>query len=193
MKEAQEKTAKLPNINPSTFVRYAEYIYCGNYNAPEPVRTEIQKAGLQAVDDTTSFKRSTASLPLPSRRKVAHNQPQNPPIVKLEDFGAFPLSPVSVKTFPTILGTCVADERVQLDFTGAIYCHARVYVMADYFQAQGLQDLAVCKMHKTLEEVIRSEKNYVKNIASVLEYSYQNTFRVESVVNEMYGVDVQSL
>jgi BTB/POZ domain len=52
MKEAQEKTAKLPNLDPSTFGRFAEYIYCGNYNAPVPVRTDIQKAGIQAVDDT---------------------------------------------------------------------------------------------------------------------------------------------
>lgn len=52
--------------------------------------------------------------------------------------------------------------------------------MADYFQAQGLKDLAVCKMHKTLKEIIQSEKKYVKNITSVLEFSYKNTICLDS-------------
>ena len=185
MKEAQENTAKLPNIDPSTFFRFAEYIYRGNYNVPGPVRTEIENAGSQAVDHTTSFERSTASLPPLSRRKVAYNQPFSPRIVKLGGFGAFPLPPVSVKTFPTILEPCVADESVQQDFTEAICCHARVYVMADYFQAQGLRDLAICKMHRTLKEVIQSEKKYVKNITSILEYSYRSTICLESTKDKL--------
>jgi hypothetical protein len=179
MKEAQEKTAKLPKIDPSTFLRFAEYIYCGDYSAPAPECTEVQKTGSQAANDATGFEWSTASSPLPTRRKVAHNQPWNQPwnlpTAKLGDFGAFPLPSIAVKTFPTISKPCVADGSVQQDFTEATYCHARVYVMADFLQAQALKDLAVHKMHKTLEEVIKSEKKHVKNIISVLEYSYENT------------------
>jgi hypothetical protein len=106
---------------------------------------------------------------------VAHNQPWNPHTVKLGDFGTFPLPSVAVKTFPTISEPCVADESVQQDFTEATYCHARVHVMADFLQSQVLKDLAVRKMHKTLEEVVKSGKKYIKNIISVLEYSYENT------------------
>lgn len=174
MKEVRENTAQLPKIDPSIFLRFAEFIYCGDYTAPGPECTKIQKTDLQAAYNTIT------PLPLPSRRKVVHKRPPDPSTVKLGEFGVFPLPSVSIKTFPTISKPCVADEGVQQDYTEAAYCHARVCVMADYLQVQVLKDLAVRKMHETLEGVIKFENKYIKNIIGVLEYCYENTTGPES-------------
>jgi len=185
MKEAQENTANLPDIDPLTFARFAEYIYRGNYNVPGPAQINHEKASLGLVDNVKAVQTLASAPSLPSRRKVAQNQgppkpsPPKPSVVNLESFSDFPLASDTSETFPSILEPFFVDKNFQQDFTKPIRCHAHVYVMADYFQAQNLKDLAIRKMHKTLEYVIQSEKRCVKNMVSILEYSYKNTMHLE--------------
>jgi len=180
MKEAKENTANLPEMDPLTFARFAEYIYRGNYNVPGPAQIKHEKTSLNLINNVKAVQ-TLPSSPLPNRRKVAQNQgPPKPSIDNLGNFSTFPLASGTFKTFPSISEPILADESFQQDFTEPVHCHARVYVMADYFQAQNLKDLAIRKMHKTLEYVMQSEKRCVKNIVSVLEYSYKNTMHLES-------------
>jgi BTB/POZ domain len=182
MKEAQENTVNLPDIDALTFARFAEYIYRGNYNVPVPAKIKHKKASLDLVDDVKAVQTSaSAPLSLPNRRKVAQNQgPPKPSVVKYESFSDFPLASGTFETFPSILEPFFVDKNFQQDFSELIQCHAHVYVMADYLQAQNLKDLAIRKMHKTMEYVMQSEKRCIKNIASILKYSYENTMHLES-------------
>lgn len=40
MRESQERFASIPDVDEATFARFAEYMYTGDYNTPQPVRSQ---------------------------------------------------------------------------------------------------------------------------------------------------------
>jgi hypothetical protein len=40
MRESQERLASIPDVDEATFARFAEFVYTGDYNTPQPVRRQ---------------------------------------------------------------------------------------------------------------------------------------------------------
>jgi hypothetical protein len=50
MRESQERLASIPDVDEATFARFAEFMYTGDYNTPQPVRRQEALKSVQGLE-----------------------------------------------------------------------------------------------------------------------------------------------
>jgi hypothetical protein len=193
MREAQDGTATIHDVEVDSFTRFAEYIYGGDYNAvPHTIKSKqrehpqdddypIPEPSVEH-DDWGTFPTSAVKKSK-KVRKATLNFPEPTTLLSLADYPV--VSPVT-EVFPVIIrdtfpGTEPAEDcDTEYDFTEVLLCHARVYCMADRFQVPRLKELAIYKLCMLLRHIVDSSHCYVSNLVSLLDYVYGHTMDLES-------------
>ena len=190
MREAQDGTATIHDIDIDSFTRFAEYIYGGDYNMVQPIVKSEQREDPQfmhAYDEPATEEPFMEDLdwavPTKTRKKGARKATPKQTLLSLADY-SFRKSLTEV--FPVVpRGTFVSTESAgdydtQGDFTEVLLCHARVYSMADQFQVSKLKELAIYKIYMLLRQINHSDNCHISNLISILDFVYGHTMGLES-------------
>lgn len=172
MKEAAEGIAEWPEVDPDTFSRFWQFTYTGDYTGAEP--TEVPPT-------------PPSTPPTPTAAEPATDTRQS------LDSNVADISSESLSHLPKIQRRKqlqklmrdqenLMDQGHLMDHSEEFLSHARLYVLADYYDMPELIQLRIQKLDKSLEGFLtkspRNEKQNCKateDIVAVLEYCYSNT------------------
>ncbi|KAI1324795.1 hypothetical protein F5Y16DRAFT_402059 [Xylariaceae sp. FL0255] len=191
MKEAVEGTAEWPEVDKETFIRFWEFAYTGTYSSSDPVSIIEQRineeepkiskkrkrAERQAIEDEEIVTSTSRKIRCRFRRRarsqdLAIDQTASPAALErtLSLQGPLPSQAVPPSEPPTEKSQGQGSSNL-LEF---ILAHARVYVLADYYDVQALAELSLEKLRDAFHQI--PKKLYMANdLAAVAEYTYQNT------------------
>lgn len=194
MKEAEEKQTCLSNVDEDSFARFAEFIYGGDYNADVPLivldglefkrdnaGSESPKSAEEAREESVAIpprsyeeSESGGSEPSHDSKKRRKRGNQIPIRKRLGSFSNFTLPSIDKVSFPEIDDPeAGSDTGLMYDYAEAL-CHVRLYVFAEQYQINKLKDLALCKLHSTLENTTFRPLR-VKELCDLIRLAYQNT------------------
>jgi hypothetical protein len=192
MREAQDGVAIIHDVEVDSFIRFAEYIYGGDYNVVQhTIKSEQREypeddcpiSEPSVEHDDWDFPTKGSKKSIKKSRKAIVNFPELETLLSLVEYPvvspvreAFPV--ITTDTFPGAGPAKDCDKKC--DFTEVLLCHARVYCMADRFQVPRLKELAIYKLYMLLRQIIDSSDCYVSNIVSLLGYVYGHTAELES-------------
>lgn len=188
MRESNEGCATIPDSDETTFARLVEFLYTGDYNAPQPSRVgdiqpEIhrnQMEGELAVASAfgNTYEEPAIPDPLPvasdvdvwgftakNRRKQTSRTTSKLPDLVLNAEIASPL-PTSSEVH---LGS--SDGA---DYTAVFFCHAQLYVLAGTYDILTLKVLAGQRLSKAFQHSHRAAGS-VANITGLIEYVFERT------------------
>jgi hypothetical protein len=185
MREAKEGIAIIDDVDEDTFACFAEFIYSGNYDSTDPKAVSAKAFSEECEEGPYSMPSSDPerifSTFAPLSKKNRKEDPKRV-VKKFIEFADIPLPTYTTTPFPAIvdaasppLEPAAEESYTGYDFTDVLLRHARVYTLADRFQTQALKDLALCKMHRVLKELIVSDDWYIEDIVSLVEHTYENT------------------
>jgi hypothetical protein len=205
MREAQDGTATIHDIDIDSFTRFAEYIYGGDYNMVQPIVKSEQREDPQFIHayeepaheepahEEPAYEEPAVeeppmedldwALPTKTRKKGARMATPKQTLLSLADYSfrkplteVFPVVPTG--TFAST--ESAGDDDTPGDFTEVLLCHARVYSMADQFQVSKLKELAIYKIYMLLRQINDSDDCHVSNLVSILDFVYGHTMDLES-------------
>jgi hypothetical protein len=173
-KEAQENTARFADLEVGDFERICEFAYRGDYEDLQPQEIDIN---VDADRDSTVLSTSIVDrYAKADRTKLAK-------IFTDYQYGSFKLS---LKSIPGPGWSEVIEvDRSKNgypdgnsngwneDITDVLLVHARIYVFADKYLAQGLADLCLHKLHKYLTN-LGIYPSTCKPIIALLHYAYRS-------------------
>ncbi|KAI1641133.1 hypothetical protein F4809DRAFT_658985 [Biscogniauxia mediterranea] len=164
MKEAREGYAELPEVDERTFVRFCQFAYTGDYKVPAPTSSELADTPSTFIPNTwfqPNTQMGKPCVPSPARsmtsllwdsfkgRTYTVPNPQPPPKEALQS-GTPPVTTLEV-----------------------FLSHARVYVLADYYDIERLRILSVKKLHKSLASSLSPKTPDC--ITPLVKYCFENT------------------
>ena len=179
MRETQEQSADLEDVDSATFARFAEYIYCGNYTAANPSTVPYEEnVTHEGMAQLKSPYQSTAAP------EYQLNPVQDPIIgflgakykktkVKTSTLSRLRLSVPHIIPFP-IESNLAPNNRSTEDYSEVFLSHARLYVFAETYQIPGLKAIAA----QNLDDVLHQFTCYPQRIGDIIglvEYIYENT------------------
>jgi hypothetical protein len=140
MREAEENTARFPDLNIDDFERICEFAYRGEYQVPKP------EGPSEALADDGSSNEP--------------EQAESSPDIKDSSDGEWDLAkhfvakPYLKSSTPHASITTLFNPQyhwdAQDDYTPVLVGHARLYTFGDKYLIPSLKDLALKKIHKTL-------------------------------------------
>jgi hypothetical protein len=181
MKEAKHGTAKLTDIESSTFIRFIEFAYTGSYSVLAMTEyCEEQNAILDASDpwDVSSpsnnykknkkTRRSSSAWASPDRPRSQFGLYQDDEegqmwqsfkqAAVIEQGWRFPKNPT--------------DDTVE--FSSTFLAHAQLYVFGDRYDVQPLRDIALRKLRCQLS-IFTLHTKRISDVVDLLKYTYENT------------------
>ena len=188
MRESNEGCATIPDSDETTFARLVEFLYTGDYNAPQPSRVgdiqpedhrnqmEGEPAVASAIGNTYEEPAMPEPLPVASdvdvwgfttkhrRKQTSRTTSKLPGLVLNADLTS-PL-PTSSEVHP--------GSTDGADYTAGFFCHAQLYVLADTYDIQTLKVLAGQRLSKAFQYSRRTVGS-VANITGLIEYVFQHT------------------
>lgn len=191
MAEAREGCATLDDIDERTFVRFAEFLYIGDYHPAEPnsVDTEGSAQGSLMPSDLAMEDRAEEALPISDNLSVQ-------PLSTENDFFDQPFTskrykkappPRPYKTEQTWLAfqhlsfaapqTTTArriDWSCDEGLSEVLISHAQLYALAERYDIQSLRVLSLQRLHKDLTDFEVRPSN-AGDIIALLRYVYENT------------------
>jgi hypothetical protein len=199
MKESIECQAEWPEVDEAMFIRFCEFAYTGGYKAakPEPRKTAPPKP--EPEPELENGLRN-ADAPGEAREYGVLYTGTVVPIVNEAEVPAITLSGgKSVRKKVRGRETASKDDRLwsqfanlvydsllpaqveeaaadtdNLDFSEVFLSHARIYVLADYYDIERLMTLSLKELHKCLQRFQLSSEN-AEDVVGLAEYCYQNT------------------
>lgn len=181
MKEAKLGTAKLTDIESSTFFRFVEFAYTGSYSVPALTEAcEKQNAPVDTSDpfdlvDSFSGHKKDKKV---RRSSSAWGSPQRPRsqfgLYQDDEEGAmwrsFQQAAVTQQgwTFPKN----PMDDTVE--FSSIFLAHAQLYVFGDRYDVKPLRDIALQKLRCQLS-VFTLHTKRISDVVDLLKYTYENT------------------
>ncbi|KAI0012374.1 hypothetical protein F4779DRAFT_62692 [Xylariaceae sp. FL0662B] len=187
MKESRDGVAEWPEVDEKTFVCFCQFAYTGDYNEPAPELFPATKDNPQDAPDC-------GYRLVSEKKKESEPEPEPAPAPELayhweEQYAGY--APSSAQThrcnrlwdrFTEFNYVVPKPPRLaieppsnsQMTHTEVFLAHARLYVLADYYDIDALKILTIRKLHRCLVN-FNLIKEKVDDIAALVEYSYRNT------------------
>ncbi|KAI5925362.1 hypothetical protein F4810DRAFT_660166 [Camillea tinctor] len=167
MKEAREGYAEVPEFDEGTFALFCQFAYTGDYKVPLPLPRSITPNSTPAPIPGTKAQPRTA------------NRYAGTPIISLDSSRSCVLCENFRETTYTIPGPHPPPEGTLLTgppktMSEVFLSHARVYVLADYYDIDRLKIRSLVKLHYSLANFeLKSET--LDYIVVLTEYCFKNT------------------
>ncbi|KAI1082605.1 hypothetical protein F5B20DRAFT_531952 [Whalleya microplaca] len=176
MKESNEGVVEWPEFDEGTFVRFCQFAYTGDYKDPmlgslpvakdEPQKNEESSRQVEIYDPWSGkYKKKKKG------QTLWDDSPELPPVSNVL-WARFTESNYIVPKPPS--SSLELASISQTSHTEAFLSHARLYVLADYYDIYALVMLSLQKLHRCLVS-FNLVKETVDDIAALVDYSYQNT------------------
>ena len=181
MKEATEGVAEWPEVDRDTFIRFSQWVYTGDYDG------EVSKLVIPAPPPSP-----LATVEAPAAKVGPLPQDTSPPAKRAKLAGVSPGEQIDriseerrlrfgIGPSPAAKETTGAEAKLR-DYSGVLLSHARVYVLADYYNIPWLISASTTKLKDSLDGFLESfppsTKQHdmaIENFVELLEYSYANT------------------
>jgi len=188
MLEAKEACAYLEDIDEGTFVRFIQYLYTGDYTEASPeILVESSNIGLEPEpipvlesEAEGASERNADDFAVSSRRyKKAKSKgsiwdatgPSSHLSLREQACGDFQ---EGCPDRATTHWEPRANREACEDYTEVLSSHARLYILADRFDIEALQALALQKLQMTLSRFKLHEERTI-DLIRTLQYTYENT------------------
>ncbi len=192
MKEAGDGVAEWPEVDEETFLRFWRFAYRGDYAGAEPVFvSDATAAAIAEPEPKPGTEHWFVSEPVPEfdwrprgvKKRVSGRTNVFGRKAPQEVINTFPVSnhwarfeelcydAPPVEPAPAPAKTSPAKN---MDHSGVFLSHARVYVMADYYDIDALMTLSLKKLHRALVGFPLVEER-ADDVAKLLGYAYPNT------------------
>lgn len=201
MRESQDRFASIPDVDEATFARFAEYLYTGDYNTLQPVRSQETLETIRGFE-TANCEDNIHAL----EAREAPAEPEPAPLYEESDsWGALKLSAKDKKRrrerecaiairhnrsssklpglvldvsvvppFPTSSLIGRHDNTDQTDYTAVFFCHAKLYVLAEKYGVEHLKKLSSDRLSKSFIHYEHATKPSA-NIPGLLRYVFNHT------------------
>ncbi len=186
MAEAHNGSAVLEDVDPDTFVRFAQWAYQGYYIAADSTVEGELLSESENGDDRDS-----------GRRGVAKPEPEPEPLLEVEeqpptyawgrpgDYGtkqgmreAFIDREHTTRQESIRIPPPLPNRHHDEDYTEVFLCHARLYVFADKYDVQPLRVLALEELQATLA-IFTLYLERTTDVITLLRYVYAQYNEVE--------------
>jgi hypothetical protein len=171
LKEAKEQCAIWDEVAEDTFVRFSQFAYTGDYEAPVPMS---HKQSLQTLHPGSS-RDSTRSTSNSTGRKLGRKESSS--WRRFRDLYSGPrdewyLSENSSDTYThdSSAATAVAEDT----HVDTLLFHVKMYVFSDYHDIQPLLDLSLRKLHQGLISM-SPDADSLEDTVRLLRYAFENT------------------
>jgi hypothetical protein len=173
MKEAHEGIVELLWVDEETFIRFCEFAYTGDYKsaAPETVQVNNDEGANKPMQPGSDLQSPTVSKRRITDKKISRDVFAVP---------GFKLCSNTAAAVPRIPGMSFTDP-VLVDHTseskscaGVFLCHAKVYVVADYYGIPSLARLSLQKLYHALGSC-RPSGPRIQDIVELIKYGFKNT------------------
>lgn len=197
MKEAADGVAVWSQYDEETFVRFWQFAYTGDYTAAKPEIVPTPQTQSGDCDETVK-EPSPEDYPEPPPEPEPEPEPEYAMYDEPVMFDGFAYSRGTKKGKGTFTGPPKRDQLWKqfkkldydvpppppsseelpspslMDHSEVFLSHARIYVLADYYDIEGLVVLSLKKLHRALINFELS-RDRVDDVATVLDYCYANT------------------
>ncbi|KAK6856727.1 hypothetical protein PG995_006914 [Apiospora arundinis] len=174
MAESCKRVVEWPDVDETTFLRFFQFAYTGQFDAEEPEKPPPQTPEpLKDHDPVPPGPRPNLIWNLNMKNSGAAFPPMNKQGQKKADLWASfkqayePLEDSSAR-WP------LPDQDPTSDFTRVFLAYARLYVLADEKDVQGLAELSLRRLHHTLVH-FNIQGQRADSIASLVDYCFENT------------------
>jgi hypothetical protein len=173
MREAQDKVAKLCDIDEQTFVRFGEFAYTGNYASARDTARHTEGNPNHGGPDLGlpppgAVSKKRGGYTQKACNYCGHGSEEQPrKRILWAEFRQRYQSGSMV--------CCETRKNMEEgeDYTDVFLCHARVYAFAEKYDILALRDLALQKLQRTLDAFNVCGKR-VKDIVCLARYAYSN-------------------
>lgn len=179
MKEASDGVAVWPEVDEGTFVRFWEFAYTGNYTAAKPVivpAPETQSSHHDEAREEPSpgdYPTTEAEFDFGVSRPQRANKSRRMPMTGRDElWNQFKKLNYDVPPPPP------SPEKMRspslMNHSEVFLSHARIYVLADYYDIEALMVLSLKRLHQALVGFELS-RNRADDVTAVVDYCYGNT------------------
>ncbi|KAI1334984.1 hypothetical protein F5Y15DRAFT_399206 [Xylariaceae sp. FL0016] len=214
MKESKDGLAEWPEVDEASFVQFCEFAYTGSYQNLQPICNEAE-AEAEAVEDEPGpdppmdeniegnvYQEETKDFHNNWNGMVSRKKKKCKKSLRLEKEEFWPPSPGSLWQRFESLSYTVSPAPTEPDpkidllrdwyFDNVFLSHARMYVLADYYDIDKLAKLSLQKLHSILA-LARSPSNSfsASDIIPVLEYCFTSTVNKGGVQDELRALLVR--
>ncbi|PNP55951.1 hypothetical protein THARTR1_03888 [Trichoderma harzianum] len=161
MKESQEHCVCWEDIDETTFLRFGEWAYTGDYKPEEP---EILLDASQIAISKRATKKPNASKPETVATSLASFKEPD-------------------ETWSHCASTSTYNRNNTEsceDYSGVFLSHARLYVLADKYDIKQLRDLSAHKVWATLKEFTLYPER-MGDVVGLVRYAFQNTLEKDKL------------
>ncbi|KAK8071106.1 hypothetical protein PG997_011309 [Apiospora hydei] len=184
MDESCRGVVEWPEVDEATFMRFFQFAYTGHFDAeapepPPPKSPRLSEAAPEELFEEAepvigAIYESFGNVHVLQRRnmrmaKQAWNTPEKSQANLWTLFREL-YTPLEIRPTEWPL----PEQDPTADFTRVFLAYARLYVLADEKDIQGLLDLSLRRLHHTLVHFNLQEKG-ADSIASLAEYCFENT------------------
>lgn len=201
---ATERKLDLRHWDEATVGRFAEYLYSGDYQCPDPVLLATPPASSEweqkvnwgnknrlavvwaSLDKARDAQSGVESTPPPPVRPLT-------PLHKVFHAGPDPLQPLSAaETFRR-----KRFDPAKHDFEEVFLTHARVYTLARYLEVEPLRTMTLQRLLRTLINIgsVQSNWHLTTNLEDLITYIYKETDndhedRIRTVISQFIALNV---
>ncbi|KAK8877402.1 BTB/POZ fold protein [Apiospora arundinis] len=182
MEESCKRVAEWPEVEETTFVRFFQFAYTGQFDAeepekpppktPEPLEDHDLWPGLSQNSNMTNFAASFQRKQLSTFGAVNETKMNIQGQKKAKLWESFQQAYEPLKDSPARWP--LPDQDPTSDFTRVFLAYARLYVLADEKDVQGLAELSLRRLHHTLVH-FNIQGQRADSIASLADYCFENT------------------
>ena len=170
-KDSLEHKIVLADWDAASVGRMLQWLYTGNYKAPEP-KVPVLKVTLPLVEDHYHIARvgpPTTQLPKPTLT----------PLANLRFSKLLPSAKRTESKTSEPWMQRAGDVRDDVDYEFTLMAHAKVYVLADYMLLPGLQAFTFECLQKLFATMspIKKDKPVITNLIDLIEYVHVFTTR----------------
>ncbi|KAI5926235.1 hypothetical protein F4810DRAFT_707847 [Camillea tinctor] len=207
MKESNEGVAEWPEVDEETFVRFSQFAYTGNYDQRIPELLPLAKDATKilspgpGVASKNSWNFGSEDEPVEEDELYSHStqyynkrtsSSKRPKKQTPDD--CFPYPGRLWDQFKSLQYEIPESPKEGAKLPPASYSevflsHARLYVLADYYDIQKLAKLSLRKLHRMLVDyqLVKDEllSARIDNIIPLIEYSFQNTADIGANKDEL--------
>ena len=181
MKEAQTGTVIWEDVDEDTFVRFAQYMYTGDYPPPP---YDIKENSPAVKDDNANIEEAIALAEpaqdtsiefgfVPSFATNKKEKKKRPQVAERIKFHDLVYKVPHLSNFEDICKIRPNESSVE-DYTPVFLGHAQLYVFAEKWDIKPLKALVLHKLHATLCKYKPYEARY-GDIIELIRYTYEHT------------------
>ncbi|KAK7946763.1 uncharacterized protein PG986_011084, partial [Apiospora aurea] len=184
MDESWRGVVEWPEVDEATFMRFFQFAYTGHFDAeapepPPPKSPRLSEAAPEEPFEEAELGVETGydafgNVRLVQRRKMRMAKKAWNTLEKSQTnlWTSFKELYTPLEIRPT--DWSLPEQDPTADFTRVFLAYARLYVLADEKGIQGLADLSLRRLHRTLVHFNLQVKD-ADSIASLVEYCFENT------------------